>query len=224
MQVQETTKLVQKTARYYTLGELTPQTRTLWLCCHGYGEVAERFAGRMTPLADAENFVLAPEGLNRFYWHGPKRTPVATWMTRAARLHEIRDYVRYLDELLDEHLARVAQPLDVVAFGFSQGTQTIFRYLHATRRPEVRSVVAYAGSLPDDVDYAAWREYFTDRPVRFAVGDADEYLTPEVLEKYRRFLANIGLPYEELSFAGGHRVLPEVLERIKQRVDARFKS
>ena len=215
--VKQHLKHVQRTARYYTLGALTERTKTLWLCCHGYGQVAERFAGRLAPLVDDENFVLAPEGLNRFYWHGPKRTPVATWMTRAARLHEIDDYVRYLDGLVDDHLAQVSQPLEVVAFGFSQGSQTIFRYLHATRRPEVSRVVAYAGAIPDDLEYAPLLDYFADRPITFAVGDADEFLTSEVLTKYRTFLRETGLTYAELPFSGGHQVLPEVLERIRER-------
>ena len=211
-------KTVRKTARYYTLGTLGPQTKTIWLCCHGYGQIAQRFAQSLAPLADAENFVLAPEGLNRFYWHNARRTPVATWMTRAARLDEIADYAQYLDDLLSEQLALITQPVRVVAFGFSQGSQTIIRYLNATRRAEVSHVITYAGAIPDDLDYTTIRDYFNARPLLIPVGDTDQYLTEENLDRYRMFLNNAGLKYSEIPFAGGHEIVEEVLLRLKEQL------
>ncbi|MCY7356827.1 MAG: phospholipase, partial [Rudanella sp.] len=37
---------VQRTARYYTLGDFTEQTTDLWFVLHGYGQLAKYFIRR----------------------------------------------------------------------------------------------------------------------------------------------------------------------------------
>ena len=96
---------VQRTARYYTLGAAGPGLRQLVVACHGYGQLAGRFIRHFAPLDDGSRLVVAPEALSRFYLDEPGTAPAAErrvgacWMTREDRLHEIDDYVRYLDAL-----------------------------------------------------------------------------------------------------------------------------
>jgi len=52
-------------------------------------------------------------------------------MTREDRLHEIDDYVHYLDAL---HTKIVPQGATVTALGFSQGTATVCRWRRSERR------------------------------------------------------------------------------------------
>jgi len=59
--------IVPRSARYFTLGELGPGTRDVWFVCHGYGQLAGRFLRQFEPLMDGTRFVVAPEGLSRFY-------------------------------------------------------------------------------------------------------------------------------------------------------------
>src|SRR4051794_20826418 len=87
-----------RTARYFTLGTLAT-AGDVWFVCHGYGQLASRFLERFRPLEAGDRCVIAPEGLSRFYLTespGERRVGVS-WMTREDRLHEIDDYVRYLD-------------------------------------------------------------------------------------------------------------------------------
>src|ERR1019366_4806806 len=99
---------VQKTARYYTLGQIGPEITDVWFACHGYGQLASDFAAEFECIEAPERLIVVPEALSRFYvpagpgLHGPDAKVGATWMTREDRESEIADYVSYLDELYGE--------------------------------------------------------------------------------------------------------------------------
>src|SRR3989442_15736955 len=110
-----------RSARYFTLG--SPQhAGDLWFVCHGYGQLAARFLERFHPLEAERRCIVAPEGLSRFYLtESPTERRVgASWMTREDRLHEIDDYVRYLDGVYAKFAPRKAR---VTALGFSQRSE-----------------------------------------------------------------------------------------------------
>src|SRR5207247_6761190 len=92
---------VAKTARYVALGERSGGVAQVWFACHGYGQLAGRFLEKLRVLDDGTRYLVAPEGLSRFYLseHPTERRVGASWMTREGRLAEIEDYVRYLDAL-----------------------------------------------------------------------------------------------------------------------------
>ncbi len=58
---------VTRTARYYTLGEISRGVAEVWFVCHGYGQLAERFIRHFAALDDGTRLVVAPEALGRFY-------------------------------------------------------------------------------------------------------------------------------------------------------------
>src|SRR2546426_12690078 len=135
-----------RSARYFTLG--SPQhAADVWLVCHGYGQLASRFLERFRPIAAERRCIVAPEGLSRFYLtESPAERRVgASWMTREDRLHEIDDYVRYLDAVYREVLGRVEGPAArVTALGFSQGTATVSRWA-ALGQSRLHHVVLWGG-------------------------------------------------------------------------------
>src|SRR3989442_9768950 len=115
---------VSRTARYFTLGNSSSGVGEVWFACHGYGQVASRFLEKLRVLDDGHRYLVAPEGLSRFYLsESPTERRVgASWMTREDRLAEIEDYVRYLDAgyaALFESLDRAG--VTVHALGDSQG-------------------------------------------------------------------------------------------------------
>ena len=57
---------VSRTARYFTLGTAGPDTRQLWLVCHGYRQLARRFLRGFRGLDEGSRLIVAPEGLSRF--------------------------------------------------------------------------------------------------------------------------------------------------------------
>src|SRR2546426_8007096 len=71
-------------------------------------------------------------------------------MTREDRLHEIDDYVRYLDALYREVLGRVEGPAArVTALGFSQGTATVSRWA-ALGQSRLDHVVLWGGERSEE--------------------------------------------------------------------------
>jgi len=62
--MKENTLTIQKTARYFTHGNLD-EANSLLICLHGYGQLPTYF-GRKFEAVDKNYFVVIPEGLHRF--------------------------------------------------------------------------------------------------------------------------------------------------------------
>ncbi|HLA64604.1 MAG TPA: hypothetical protein VK610_09275 [Rhodothermales bacterium] len=218
---------VPRTARYYTLG--TAPVREVWLACHGYGQLAARFAAHFEPLAADGRLVVAPEGLSRFYTDDRHERVGASWMTREAREDEIADQIRYLDAALTEACEHagvdpVAVPL--VAFGFSQGAATAVRWLalsplararEAARGRRADRLVLWGSSLPHDLDLAAEAPWLTPLDLTLVAGDRDPLAPPgRVLAEEKRLRA-AGLPFRTVTFAGEHRLHEATLRALAAR-------
>src|SRR6266498_2098347 len=122
---------VTRTARYYTLGEISRGAGEVWFVCHGYGQLAARFLEKFRALDDGRRYLVAPEGLSRFYLsESPAERRVgASWMTREDRLTEIEDYLQYLDAVYADIFGWLDRTrVTVHALGFSQGASTVSRW------------------------------------------------------------------------------------------------
>src|SRR5438034_9250029 len=115
-----------RAALYVSLGS-SRGAGVVGFACHGYWQLASRFLEKLRVLDDGTRFIVAPEGLSRFYLiESPTERRVgASWMTREDRLHEIDDYVRYLDAL---YRTVASGQATVTVLGFSQGTATACRW------------------------------------------------------------------------------------------------
>src|SRR2546425_708962 len=103
---------VARTARYFTLGNSSSGVGEVWFACHGYGQLAARFLEKLRVLDGGRRYLVAPEGLSRFYLSGSptERRVGASWMTREDRLAEIEDYVRYLDAVYADVFGKAILP------------------------------------------------------------------------------------------------------------------
>ncbi|MCB0640112.1 MAG: dienelactone hydrolase family protein [Phaeodactylibacter sp.] len=209
---------VQRTARYYTLGTLTENTTHLWIACHGYGQLASRLIRKFEGVDLQRHFIVAPEGLSRFYWQGVTGQVAASWMTKADRLHEIEDYSNYLQELL-ELFCHQRPDLKVVLFGFSQGCATIMRWMMA-KFPKVDRAVLWAGLFPEDISYRPHYRYLEQTKFHFIYGTEDEYLTPERQAMHEALMQQEGLEVAVQSFEGKHHIDRAVLESLVRAISA----
>jgi len=201
---------VDRTARYVTLGNPGPSLKEIWMVCHGYGQLAARFARAFEPLADGTRLIVAPEGLSRFYVdRAQQQTMGASWMTREDRLHEIDDYLGYLDAVYGQVRARVGRDLPVMALGFSQGVATATRWAARTAAP-LRRLVIWGGTLPPEVDLSV----FKGRRVTVVCGDRDELVTAKVRGVEAERWRAVDLPVETRIFPGGHEVPDDVLAEV----------
>jgi predicted esterase len=214
-----------RTARYWTLGELSAHTHEIWFVLHGYGQLGEFFLRNFSGLDDGTRFIVAPEALSRFYLKEFTGRIGATWMTREDREYEIQDYVRYLDGLHDEvftHLSRVhpaAERVRLCLFGFSQGVTTASRWLlHGTRSQRVRHLICWAGGLPAEAQPDELRRVFKPLQPVFVAGTEDEFITAQALEQQKTLIEGAGLRYELVQFSGGHVIVGEVLSQVVQRI------
>jgi len=211
--MQEHTLATPRTARYFTIGSLE-KAGELWIVCHGYGQLASRFLERFRPIADDQRCVVAPEGLSRFYLSesAAERRVGASWMTKEDRLHEIDDYVRYLDALY-AHVA--AGRAKVIALGFSQGSATVCRWtvLGAAR---IDRLIVWGGEVPPDPDLGARRALERLRSARLTLvyGNRDEFFTPKIVAATEARLRDHAIPYELVPFQGGHEIEPATLRTL----------
>lgn len=219
---------VRRTARYFSLGEVSAAVRELWVVCHGYGQLASSFLEAFVPIAAPSRLVVAPEGLSRFYLDrtlgatDPPPRVGATWMTREDREHEIADHVAYLDQLHDalrERLgARTGEAngdarVRLRALGFSQGVATVGRWM-AYGRTRADELVCWAGSFPPDVDLAALATRLDGAAVTFVAGDRDELATWANAETQLRRFTDAGIAARLVRFPGGHRLDSATLARL----------
>jgi predicted esterase len=210
---------VRRTARYHTLGDGGPQTREIWIACHGYGQLAGRFLRHFRPIEHPARLIVAPEALSRFYLenvlpHKPDSRIGATWMTREDRDSEIGDYVEYLDALGTQLLqGRERERIRLVAFGFSQGVATVMRWL-ALGQTRVDRFIAWCGSVPHDLDVAAARDRLGVVPVTSVFGDRDPYFDAARIAQQAQVLTAAGVVFESVSFSGGHTIDAATLTRV----------
>ena len=210
---------VPRTARYFTLGELSPRVTRVWLVCHGYSQLARDFLKYFLPLNAPHRFIVAPEALSRFYLKGTDGKVGATWMTKEDRLHEIRDYINYLNALHDEIFSSLpGERVRLVVLGFSQGTSTVMRWIcRGNVQPD--RVILWGGGIPADIDLPSLRSLFPHNPLTIVVGDRDEYIDSSRVEAEKKKLTESGVPYQLITFKGGHRLDAELLQRLAAEVD-----
>ena len=211
---------VQRTARYYLLGEPREAVREIWVVCHGYGQLASRFLHAFEPLDDGSRIVVAPEALSRFYLTEgagarPDARVGASWMTKEDRLAEIEDQGRYLDAVHAEVCDRIPGPRPLHVLGFSQGVATAARWL-ARGRVRARSLVLWAGTLPPELSLDAG-SVLRELDLTLVAGTGDQFATPDLVRRQEEALEEAGVPFELRRFEGGHRLDDDVLADVVRR-------
>lgn len=205
---------VPKTARYYTYGELGPDTRNIWIVCHGYGQLASRFLTLFSSTGASDRVFVAPEALSRFYLdselpHTSRSRIGATWMTREDRDSEIVDIVSYLDAVCGDVLKTLdtsggnRNEISINCLGFSQGAAAVCRWV-AQGTSHIDRLVVWGSSIPVDVNPRT----LVDRRPRLVVdlvyGADDPAIDPGSADVQRELLVAAGLNPRIVEFGGGH--------------------
>ncbi len=210
---QHHTTKIEKTAYYSTLGKASKNVKYLWIVCHGYGQLASRIVNKFTSIHSEEHLFIAPEGLSRFYWDEKRGIVGASWMTKKDRLIEIAEYSNYLQHLIDQYLPMCAPETKVIAFGFSQGCATIWRWM-MDKKPDLHALVTWAGMTPEDLDYLSHKDYMDSIKLFMIYGTNDEYLTEPRVKFQLKIEQEQGLNIRHFSFDGKHEVDRKVLEEL----------
>ena len=198
---------VKKTARYYTLGELSVQTEKIFFVLHGYGMNAKDFLASFQPLANDKNFIVAPEALNRYYLKMAGGVVGATWMTREDRLNEMKDYINYLEDLY-LHVVPANSKARITVLGFSQGSSTATRWVNASKQ-KIDALIDYAGEVAPELLPLSPDSGLRKTKNIFICGTDDEYFTPPLVAEMKVKYADMN--FTEVEFKGKHVINTEAL-------------
>ena len=211
MNMQEQHLRIEKTARYFTSGELNSGTREVWFLLHGFGMQAASFLNLFDSFTRPDRFLIAPEALNKFYLNGFSGKTGATWMTKEDRLNEIKDYVNYLDSLyLSMNMQGIAG-LKIHALGFSQGASTVSRWAAETRH-HLDKVIFYAGEIAPELLPPVQDSGLLRTKNYLIYGSKDEFIKPELFDAQIERCTELHLNL--IPFEGGHEIITELLEKV----------
>jgi predicted esterase len=196
---------------YYTLNKLTEKTEKVWLVFHGYGQLAEFFIKKFEGLDPEKNFIIAPQGLSKYYLDGVYGRVGASWMTKEDRLTEIENQYSYIDSVLSQFDISDKQ---LIYFGFSQGTATMGRYAAHAKIP-FEQMIIWAGTFPPDTDPKDWKYLTGQEGIHYYTSREDIYFKEEMIPKQNEVVKTaLGREPELHWYEGGHRVMPEIMNRL----------
>lgn len=210
---------IQRTARYYTLGNLSTATTHVWFCLHGFGQLATYFSRKFADLVDETTFVIVPEGLSRSYLDGTYNRVGASWLTREDKEHEISDFLGYLNTLYTSVLSGSdCSRLHITVLGFSQGAAVACRWLNQSRSIalpiKVDRLILWAGYFPNGLRELIDPIRLVAIDTHYVYGRQDEYITRmgDVQEYLNRLQTDISA-LKLTAFDGRHTVEPSVLKQ-----------
>ena len=205
---------VPRTARYYRLNSVQPQTKNVWIVFHGYGQLAEYFIKHFEDLDEKENCIVAVEGLSRFYVDGLTGRVGASWMTKDDREQEIVDQSNYINlALKDAGIDPHSPDYNFIVMGFSQGTATAIRWMvNNAIRP--KHLVMWAGSFPHDVDATQKPEIFDGLSLHYAHGLEDQFLQNVDMDEKLEEMKGTGMQPTTWTFEGKHVMDKSTLAKI----------
>ena len=197
----------EKTFRYATSGELST-AHTILYVLHGYGQLSEFFIRKFYNLREGY-FIVAPEGMHRFYLNGTSGRVGASWMTKEARETDISDNIHWLNEL-DKRINTDKQQRRKLILGFSQGGATAARWfykgaIHADQ------LIMWASIFPPDLTIEEEIKTNESKGV-FVVGTNDPYFQEKKDEEAIDHFQQLG--FTTFYFDGGHDLDENTLSKI----------
>ncbi len=187
-----------KTFRYFTFGN-PEKAKFILYVLHGYGQLAEYFIRKFHDLGE-DYFIVAPEGMHRFYLKGSSGRVGASWMTKEAREQDISDTQNWLKQLKQEIDSRYSFQKEIV-LGFSQGGATSARWNTINSIP---NQIYWASVFPPDIDSKTIISIENRANKHFVLGTQDEYFNSEQQLSTLSFYTDLG--FNTHAFNGSHSI------------------
>ncbi|WP_394995772.1 alpha/beta hydrolase [Emticicia sp.] len=206
---------VERTARFYTLGELNEQTKKIWFVIHGYGQLSQYFIKKFNQIVDNETFIVAPEAPARFYLDANYTRVGASWTTRELRDFDKKNNNDYLNQIYDNLLKdRDLSTIEINILGFSQGCATVCRWV-GDGHINCNRLLLWAGFFSNGIREVIEPKQLGKIETYYIYGDKDEYLIayPEISEKFRAGMIEDINP-KIVCFEGKHTVDEATLKAI----------
>ncbi len=203
---------------YITYNQLTDTTENIWIVFHGYGQLSKYFIRRFDVLDADKNYIIAPQGLSKFYVDEDYKNVGASWLTKEDRGSDLLNQQKYLIKLMDELKLKIDfSKIKINFFGFSQGASTLTRLL-MNYNMKVNNIIIWAGWVPDEF-FNINKDVLKDTNLFFVVGNKDKYYNNPIIKGYiEKFKKTLNKEIDYFVFNGGHIVDRKVLKKINEKL------
>lgn len=203
----------QTIGHYHVSHNVTGNEKSIWILLHGYGQLASFFLKKFSSYFKEEVLFIAPEANNHAYLQGFSGRVGANWMTKHERESAIASNNNFLNDILHDILGQFESKPNIHVLGFSQGAATASRWV--VQCPfEIQSLVLWSGGFAHDLDLKKAQRRLNDLRVKVVLGDSDEFLTKEGLQKQEELIQLFPGKVELFRFKGGHEIDQSVLAEI----------
>ncbi len=202
---------ISKKARYFQLGKISEQTKTIWFVFHGYGMLSQYFIKKFKSLENNQTVIISPEALSRFYIGENYDRVGASWITKEDKINDIDDNNNYLNSLFQSTTKNInLNSINVHVLGFSQGGATACRWI-LNSSIKINSLALWGADIPIDClsenNRGKWNQFKTT----LIVGKRDEFISDENKKEFTKLLNAYNLDYELIEYNGTHKIIEEVL-------------
>lgn len=194
-----------KTFRYECHGN--QNSPILLYVLHGYGQLAPFFIRKFFTLENT--FIVAPEGMHRFYLNGTSGRVGASWMTKEEREDDISDNIDWLNAL-NKHIRSLGNFEKCLILGFSQGGATAARWFNSTEM-DADHLIMWSSIFPPDIEIEKFIHPNEKRNF-FVIGTNDEYFNEDSYNEAVLFYSHLN--FEVKTFTGEHNIHSETLHSI----------
>ena len=205
-------------APYFKVGDTTPETNSVWIIFHGYGQLVEDFKDNFTSLQHEQVVLIFPEGLNHFYLRGTTDKIGSSWMTSYERELQIANYNAYLNTLYHDEMEKVGANVSLNILGFSQGAHTASRWININSIPYT-NLVLWGGSLAHEINSDHTKAAFSQGSNFTIIGDNDRFIGEREKLEMRERYDQIRFKHQLIEYSGTHAIYPEVLQKFVQDYD-----
>src|SRR5204863_2986215 len=168
--------------------------REIWFVLHGYGHLARFFLSAFEGFED-QRYIVAPEGLSRFYTDDTFTRVGSSWMTREDRDEEIADQINYLDELARAVRRECPTTATLHVLGFSQGLSTASRWAYLGNSA-IKHLVLWGGNMPPELEPDVLRKRWSATRIDLVHGMEDTLVNEEKLLQNEAKMRAAGLVWE----------------------------
>lgn len=201
------------TAPYHTYGTLSEDTKVIIIAFHGYGQLAKYFIQKFDFLNLDNNYVIAPQGLSKFYTKNHTRVG-ASWMTKENRLLDLENQLHYVQSVFEKETEAVDwTKVKLIVLGFSQGVATASRWV-VKNKVSFDTFIAYAGQLAYELTMDDFDFKHSETAVIAVLGDNDPFYKGENMQQFENAFKSVFPKVKFETFEGKHEVLRDVLKLI----------
>lgn len=203
---------------YISYNKLSPKTKSIWFVFHGYGQLSRYFIRRFDVLDKEKNYIIAPQGLSKFYLDKEYKNVGASWLTHEENEIDLLNQQNYLTELFNELKLEIDfSKIKVNFFGFSQGVSVFTRFLMKYDL-KLDNLIFWSGWVPDEF-FKINKSVIYKTNIYFVIGNEDQYYDNPILKEYiEKFKIMLDKKVDFNVFNGGHVVDRKILKKINEKL------